>query len=42
MDGATNGARFLSYITDMLVPALTPGDMVAMDNLAAHKVVGVR
>ena len=24
MDGATNGARFLSYITNMLVPALTP------------------
>ena len=37
MDGATNGARFLSYVTDMLVPALTPGDTVVMDNLAAHK-----
>ena len=34
MDGATNGARFLSYITNMLVPALTPGDTVIMDNLA--------
>ena len=32
MDGATNGARFLSYVTDMLVPALTPGDTVVMDN----------
>ena len=42
MDGATNGARFLSYVTDMLVPALTPGDTVVMDNLAAHKVAGVR
>ena len=42
MDGATNGARFLSYVTDMLVPALKPGDTVVMDNLAAHKVAGVR
>lgn len=42
MDGATNGARFLSYVTDMLVPALTPGDTVVMDNLAAHEVARVR
>ena len=26
----------------MLVPALAPGDTVVMDNLAAHKVAGVR
>ena len=42
MDGATNGQRFLSYVTHTLVPALTPGDTVVMDNLAAHKVAGVR
>ena len=42
MDGATNGARFLSYVTDVLVPALTPDDTVVMDNLATHKVAGVR
>ena len=42
MDGATNGQRFLSYVTDTLVPALHPGDTVIMDNLAAHKVAGVR
>jgi transposase len=42
MDGATNGARFLSYIIDVLVPALKPGDTVVMDNLSAHKVKGVR
>ncbi len=42
MDGATNGRRFLSYVTDKLVPALTPGDTVVMDRLAAHKVAGVR
>jgi transposase len=26
----------------MLAPALSPGDVVVMDNLAAHKVAGVR
>lgn len=42
MDGATNGARFLAYVTDILIPALRPGDTVVMDNLSAHKVKGVR
>ncbi len=41
-DGATNGTRFLSYVTGTLVPALKPGDTVVMDNLSAHKVAGVR
>ena len=42
VDGATNGTRFLSYVTHTLVPALKRGDTVVMDNLAAHKVAGVR
>ena len=42
VDGATNGARFLSYVTDTLSPALQPGHTVVMDNVAAHKVAGVR
>jgi len=42
MDGSTNDARFLSYVTDTLVPGLKPGDTIVMDNLAAHKVAGVR
>ncbi len=42
MDGATNGARFMSYVIDVLVPALKLGDTVVMDNLSAHKVKGVR
>jgi len=42
MDGATNGTRFRAYVADVLVPALKPGDTVVMDNLAAHKVAGVR
>lgn len=41
-DGATNGARFRTYITDTLVPVLKPGDTVILDNLQAHKVTGVR
>ncbi|AWN50692.1 IS630 family transposase [Methylobacterium sp. 17Sr1-1] len=41
-EGATNGRRFLDYVTDTLVPALRPGDTVILDNLQAHKVAGVR
>ena len=42
VDGATNGARFRSYVADSLVPVLQPGDTVILDNLQAHKVAGVR
>lgn len=42
VDGATNGARFRSYVEDSLVPVLRPGDTVILDNLQAHKVAGVR
>jgi transposase len=42
MDGPTNGRRFRAYVADVLVPALRPGDTVVMDNLAAHKVAGIR
>ena len=31
-----------SRVEQMLAPALVPGDIVVMDNLPAHKVVGVR
>ena len=41
-DGAIDGASFLAYIEQILVPTLTPGDIVIADNLAAHKVAGVR
>jgi transposase len=36
------GAIFLTYVRTCLVPALSPGDTVVMDNLPAHKVAGVR
>ena len=36
------GEIFLAYVDQFLVPTLTKGDVVVMDNLAAHKVAGVR
>ena len=41
-DGAINGVRFLAYVEQVLAPTLRAGDVVVMDNLAAHKVKGVR
>jgi transposase len=40
-DGGMNGARFLAWVRERLVPVLRPGDTVFMDNLSAHKVAGV-
>lgn len=40
--GAINGAMFLAYVEQCLVPALKPGDIVIMDNVATHRVAGVR
>lgn len=42
IDGAMDGPAFLTYLHAFLVPTLTPGDIVVMDNLPAHKVAGVR
>ncbi len=42
LDGAMNGPAFLAYVEQVLVPELSPGDIVVMDNLPAHKVSGVR
>jgi transposase len=33
---------FRAYVEQFLAPALAPGDVVVLDNLAAHKVEGVR
>jgi transposase len=41
-DGAINGERFCAWVEQALAPTLGPGDLVIMDNLGAHKVVGVR
>jgi transposase len=42
LDGAMNGAAFLAYVEQVLVPTLAPGDIVVMDNLPAHKPAAVR
>ena len=36
------GTAFRAYVEQFLAPALAPGDVVVLDNLAAHKVKGVR
>jgi transposase len=42
LDGPMDGEAFLAYVREILVPELSPGDVVIMDNLPAHKVAGVR
>ncbi len=42
LDGAMHGAAFLAYVEQVLAPTLSPGDIVVMDNLPAHKPVAVR
>jgi transposase len=42
LDGAMDGAAFLAYLEQVLVPTLRPGDIVVMDNLPAHKPAAVR
>src|SRR6478609_9230817 len=42
VDGAMNSAVFLAYVRQVLVPTLSPGDIVVMDNLSSHKAAGVR
>ncbi len=37
IDGPINGETFLAYVEQFLVPTLTPGDIVIMDNLGSHK-----
>lgn len=40
--GPINGERFLTYVKEVLVPTLSPGDIVVMDNLGSHKGKAVR
>jgi transposase len=42
LDGPMTGAAFLAYVEQVLAPSLAAGDVLVMDNLAAHKVVGVQ
>ncbi len=41
LDGPMTGAAFRAYVDQALAPVLKPGDVVVMDNLAAHKVAGI-
>ena len=42
LDGPMTGPAFRAYIQQFLAPALAPGDVVVLDNLAAHRVDGIR
>jgi transposase len=37
LDGSINGTIFLDYVSRVLVPTLSPGDIVVADNLSSHK-----
>lgn len=42
LDGPMDGEAFLAYLDQVLVPTFQAGDIVVMNNLASHKVEGVR
>ncbi len=42
IEAATDGDIFLACLEPVLCPRLRRGDVVVMDNLAAHQVAGVR
>lgn len=42
LDGPINGVWFQAYLEQVLVPTLSPGDIVIMDNLGSHKGACVR
>jgi transposase len=42
LDGPMTGPAFRAYVEQFLAPSLQPGDVVVLDNLAAHRVDGVR
>lgn len=42
LDGPMTGETFRAYVEQFLAPALSPGDVVVLDNLPAHKVAGIR
>ena len=42
LDGPINREAFQAYVDQVLVPELSPGDIVVMDNLSSHKRPAVR
>ena len=41
-DSPINRVAFEAYVEQVLVPELSPGDIVVMDNLGSHKALAVR
>src|SRR5262245_13842995 len=41
-DGPIDGTSFLAWVQQFLLPTLTVGDVVIMDNLGSHKGIAVR
>jgi transposase len=41
IEGFTDGAVFLAFLREVVLPELRPGPVLVMDNLKAHKVTGV-
>ena len=41
-DGPMTGEVFRAYVEQVLIPELSPGDVLVLDNLATHKVADVR
>jgi len=41
-DGPMDGDCFRAYVEQVLAPTLQQGDIVVMDNLASHKVTGIK
>lgn len=42
INGAVDGIVFKAYVEQVLCPTLEPGEVVLMDNLPVHKVVGIQ
>jgi transposase len=42
LDGPINRDAFVAYVRHVLVPELSPGDIVIMDNLSSHKAPAAR
>jgi transposase len=41
-EGATDTIAFATFVDEVLVPQLQPGDIVVMDNLSSHKAACIR
>jgi transposase len=42
VEGATDAEVFRTYVKRVLGPTLAPGDIIVLDNLSAHKALGVQ